>query len=250
MLKAVFFDLYGTLIDIHTDETKPSVWKAMAAHYAKYGVPCSPHKLRERYLEAMRRDAEWIRENAPEIFYPEPDLAWVLASLFEEASDPDLIRETARLLRKEAMCHIRCYAGAKELLSALRGRGIKVYLLSNAQRLFTMDELSYLGLLPLFDDIALSSDHAVKKPDPLFFDVLLQKHHLDPDECLMVGNDYRCDIQGAAAAGMRGYYILSGISPRADKERAERGEPFDAAFVQIGMDLKKVRRNLLGMVEY
>ena len=27
------FDLYGTLVDIHTDESKPSFWKALAEHY-------------------------------------------------------------------------------------------------------------------------------------------------------------------------------------------------------------------------
>ena len=37
----------------------------------------------------------------------------------------------------------------------------------------------------------------------------------------MVGNDERCDILGARAAGMDGVYICSGISPQTDPERSE-----------------------------
>ena len=76
-----------------------------------------------------------------------------------------------------------------------------MFLLSNAQRLFTLPELEQLGLLPCFDDIFLSSDRGCKKPGPAFFHVPLARYALAPSDCLMVGNDPVCDVSGAAAAG-------------------------------------------------
>ena len=32
------FDLYGTLIDIHTEEGEKKLWKALAKHYRKHGA--------------------------------------------------------------------------------------------------------------------------------------------------------------------------------------------------------------------
>ena len=32
------FDLYGTLVDIHTDEDSPAAWEALARFYGYYGA--------------------------------------------------------------------------------------------------------------------------------------------------------------------------------------------------------------------
>ena len=45
-----FFDLYGTLIDIRTDEKKPSLWRGLARCYSLGGAPYAPSELRECYL--------------------------------------------------------------------------------------------------------------------------------------------------------------------------------------------------------
>ena len=38
MYDNIIFDLYGTLIDIHTDEEDIAVWKHMCEFYAEHGV--------------------------------------------------------------------------------------------------------------------------------------------------------------------------------------------------------------------
>ena len=51
-----------------------------------------------------------------------------------------------------------------DLLDTLKAKGKKIFLLSNAQRSFTMNEMNMLGLTPYFDGIFISSDREVSKP--------------------------------------------------------------------------------------
>lgn len=44
--RTCIFDLYGTLVDIHTDENAPQVWEALAAHYSARGAVYRPKELR------------------------------------------------------------------------------------------------------------------------------------------------------------------------------------------------------------
>ena len=50
--RTCIFDLYGTLVDIHTDENAPQVWEALAAHYSARGAVYRPKELRDAYFRA------------------------------------------------------------------------------------------------------------------------------------------------------------------------------------------------------
>jgi len=239
--RAYLFDLYGTLVDIHTDEGSPALWRQMSAWYALRGADYAPTELRRAYEAACQEQEELLR-CAGAVQYPEIDLAVVFASLYERRgipADDRLTAETALAFRRASTTHLRLYAGAMELLNALRHTGRQVFLLSNAQRLFTLPELEQLGLLPCFDDIFLSSDRGCKKPDPAFFRAPLARYGLAPSDCLMVGNDPVCDVSGAAAAGMDSVFLRSGLSPR------EIPDDLPAVLRLDGMDLRRLRRALL-----
>ena len=124
------------------------------------------------------------------------------------------------------------------LLEALKKSGKKVYLLSNAQRIFTEYEMNYLDITKYFDDIFISSDYGTKKPDIRFFEQLIEKYHLDVKKTLMIGNDVRCDINGAKEAGLDTFYIHSNISPKDDKKP-------DSTYYLPAMDMKKVKELIL-----
>ena len=42
------FDLYGTLVDIHTNESKASLWKNMAQIFSMMGVTYTAPELKKR----------------------------------------------------------------------------------------------------------------------------------------------------------------------------------------------------------
>lgn len=134
--------------------------------------------------------------------------------------------------------YIRLYDGARELLSALRERGCRLWLLSNAQAVFTRWELEQLGLKDCFDGVYLSSDYGVKKPDRRFFEVLLHERGILPEQAVMIGNDGVCDIAGAQALGLSTVYIRSNLSPDEPLPQADH--------VLEQMDLRQLLNMLTG----
>ena len=108
---------------------------------------------------------------------------------------------------------LRLYEGTADMLSAVRSAGKKLYLLSNAQRIFTRYEMCSLGITSYFDGIYISSEHGCKKPDLLFFEELLSEYQIRRETAIMIGNDGACDICGAKQAGLH-TLLCARISPR------------------------------------
>ena len=236
------FDLYGTLADIHTEERSPRLWARMAELYCRNGAHCRPGELRDSYFRLVKEleGADPLGQDDHEA-HPEIQIEQVFRRLYGEKgveAGGALVRRTGLAFRRNSTEYLRLYEGAAELLRTLRARGCGVWLLSNAQAMFTRWELERLGLEGLFDGVYLSSDYGCKKPDPRFFKALLQERGIDPGQAVMIGNDGICDIEGARAAGLSTVYIRSNRSP---------AEPLpDADYVLEKMDLKRVFTILTG----
>ena len=124
------------------------------------------------------------------------------------------------IFRTESREYVRVYEGVYEMLDELHAMGTKVWLLSNAQSIFTMPELESLDLVRYFDGITISSDAGFKKPDAAFARYLFEKFPeagIVPDECLMVGNEYGSDGRVAENAGMNFLYVVSNLTPDTEK---------------------------------
>lgn len=219
MYESYIFDLYGTLVDIRTDERRPSLWRGMANYMALRGAPCSPAALRRDYRRLVEKERRAVCAAfgwacPPEL--AEPDLAAVIAALYAAGGLSPGPEETARwalMFRAMSLDYIRPYPGASRLLDRLRGAGARVFLLSNAQRLFTEPELRALGLWDRFDGVLLSSDVGAAKPSPLFYRALLKRYAIDPAAAVMVGNDAVADAWGAHACGLACMYVHTAQSP-------------------------------------
>lgn len=70
-----------------------------------------------------------------------------------------------------------------------------------------------LGIIHLFDGIAISSEAGVSKPDPLFYSYLVDKYEADLSSTIMIGNDPRTDIEGALKVGIDSCYTHTASSP-------------------------------------
>lgn len=243
------FDLYGTLVDIRTDESERKLWDHMSLFYGYYGARYEAEELHQAYLALVQgKEKELKQEHAAQYAheaYPEIPIEEVFRELYVMKGvehDHALTLHTGQMFRAYATKHIRLYDNAKELLTALREADRRVYLLSNAQRIFTEYELFNLGIHDLFDGILISSDQGCKKPDERFFRILLERYGLLPEESLMIGNDMETDIAGAKRVGMDSFYIHSAISPRMQKD-TDRCSCAD--YVMMRMNLRTLRRRLL-----
>ena len=228
------FDLYGTLVDLHTDELNLRLWQEMTVLYRRQGASYSAEELREEYFRIareMEQEPPYVNEA-----YPEIKIENVFHKLFLNKgvnAAPRLSVSVGERLRESSLEYIRLYDGVVELLKALHDNGQGVWLLSNAQRVFTAPELRSLGIEELFDGIYLSSDYGCKKPSPRFFNTLLQERHIPVETAIMIGNDAVCDIGGAQAVGLSTLYIRTDVPPEVPLPKADYALEY--------MDMKRVR---------
>ena len=187
MYKNYLFDLYGTLVDIRTDEWCDEIWEKMALIYTFSGASYKPKELNDAYDRLVEDEKDRIPK--------------------------DKYTTTPEVFRAISMIFIRLYDGVHELFQAIRDNGGKIYLLSNAQRVFTEQEIRMLGIYDEFDYVMISSDEGCAKPDRKFYECMLNRFNLDPKETIMIGNDYITDIKGSYEAGLDSLYLHTEISP-------------------------------------
>ena len=223
----LIFDLYGTLVDIHTEEDSV-VWEKTALYFGYYGAAYTGEELRDAFQAAMAAKKAKAGQNY-ECF---PDLPFepVMAELFRAKgvteNAEELGKNASQLFRIASTEYIRLYPGVTDALVELRKKGYRLWLLSNAQRIFTAYELRALELESYFDGIYISSDFACRKPDLRFFNALLEEQKLDKAKCLMIGNDLETDIASAKNAGLATLYMHTNLTPPHQRE-AEVDNPFE-----------------------
>ena len=227
MYTDLIFDLYGTLVDIHTEENA-EVWEKTALYFGYYGAHYSPRELEATFtaqIQLRKAQAGQSYECFPDIPFQE-----IMADLFrskgiEENADT-LGIQAAQLFRIASTEYIRLYPKVLESLDLLRKKGYRLWLLSNAQEVFTRYELRHLGLWDAFDGVYISSCFGFRKPDVQFFRSLLEEQQLDPKQCLMIGNDRETDIAGAKAAGLDTFYMHTALTPN-DQSPADPANPME-----------------------
>ena len=205
MYNNYIFDLYGTLIDINTDEWNDDLWKKIAILYAYKGAHYTYDELNEEY------DTKVVDIKIEKVF----------RKLFTQKGIKVTKAEVlfiAEAFRCYSTKYIKLYDGVLDLLDTLKAKGKKIYLLSNAQRSFTENELNMFDLTKYFDGICISSNEECSKPDEKYFKTLFDRYGLEKSESIMIGNDYISDIGGAADFGIDSLYIHQSISPEIDGE--------------------------------
>ena len=223
----LIFDLYGTLVDIHTEEAD-EVWEKTALFFGYYGAHYTAAELKA----AFEKEISVRKANAGQSYECFPDIPFheVMADLFRakgvyETADV-LGIQAAQLFRICSTEYIRVYPHVLEALAELREKGFRLWLLSNAQEMFTKFELNLLGLTDIFDGIYISSAFGFRKPDSRFFRALLDAQQLDPKKCLMIGNDRDTDIAGAKSAGLATFYMHTELTP-SDQSPADPNDPME-----------------------
>ncbi len=238
------FDLYGTLVDIHTDEHTIVLWRKMAKYVKQeFGVVYKPSALRKRYKEIYKDEVIKLAKKL-NVDHPEIRISWVWDRLLAEGaaqtagsvrrrkgndSEEPAIKiptplpndgpidapspEIARLctfFRETSRDMMQLYPGTEEMLKKLHDNGKKVYLLSNAQRSFTYKEIVELGLDKHLDDIFISTDKMIMKPQKQFLQMLMEKHNLVREKCVMIGNEIGSDGEVARLNNVDSIIIKDG----------------------------------------
>ena len=216
MYKNYLFDLYGTLIDINTDEWQKELWQKLSILYMYKGAKYTADEIAKDYGRFVDEEKTRVRKRHPEYTQIDIKIEKVFRELFKQKGVKVTKRDIAEIctaFRCFSTVYIKLYDGVLDLLNTLNAKGKNIYLLSNAQRGFTENELNMFGLTEYFDGIVISSDEECSKPDKHYYDIIIDRYNLDRSKTIMIGNDYISDIKGAKDAGLSSLYIHQSISP-------------------------------------
>ena len=209
-IKAVVFDLYGTLIDIHTDEGGEDVFRIIANFLGYQGVHRHSHSIREDYYRLMAEQRQAGGEKHAEfdavaLWRRYLDEAGVDLSAGQGARLPLTLAE---LYRAASRHRLELYPDVISVLDDLGSR-FKLAMVSDAQDVWRRPEMSALGLEGRFRPVIVSSNLGYRKPDQRLFEAALAGSGAKADEALFVGNDMYRDIHGARRAGLKTVFFRS-----------------------------------------
>lgn len=225
------FDLYGTLVDIRTDEQSKTLWRRLSCCYGMHGAQYGPAELKNEYLRLCGLEQQSVKDE-----YYELELRNVFRKLYElkglTASD-SLVEETAIFFRITSTRKLKLYPWVTEAFKRIRDRGGRIYLLSNAQACFTEHELKLLRLDDKFDGIVLSSDAKVGKPNRRIIELLLSRYGLNTADSVMIGNDQHTDMAVARSVGMDGIFIKTETSGEYDVSLKVEREVLDGDIMKL-----------------
>jgi putative hydrolase of the HAD superfamily len=183
-VKAVLFDLWGTLIynaPEHIDYPGIAV---------SLGVPApNLFKAWRKYnMDALTGKVKSSEERATLVL---TDLGLPLSGV------PLLVNMEI----KGRSTNINFYPGVPEMLATLRAKGFKTALISNSNYL-TRNVVKEVELDKKLDELILSFEVGMVKPDEAIYRLVLTKLGLTAQECLYVGDGSDNEMQGAIAVGL------------------------------------------------
>ncbi len=203
-IRVVFFDAADTLFHVHG-----SVAEIYLRHAVEFGFPQKPDSV-AAIKHAFSRA---FREAPPPVF---------------AATEPARIKHSERLWWFDIVHHVfyrvgmferfdeffdqvfrvfedhrswRLFPETASTLTRLKARDLELGIISNFDsRLFAV--IRGLGIADAFDTVTISSLAQAAKPAPQIFHIALEKHAVDPEEALHVGDSLRDDVEGAKKAGL------------------------------------------------
>ena len=208
-IKGILFDLYGTLIDIETDESMEGIYRTIAHYLTYHGINLHRWEVRDRYYRIMKQQKEACREAYPEI---DVEAIWN-EFLMQEGIRSSLHRGQqakviAHIYRGVSRNRLQLYPDVKRVLDELQKR-YRLALISDAQSCYALPEIQAVGLENYFESIVISSRYGFRKPDARLFQQTLDDMKLEPAEVIWVGNDMFRDIYGAQALGIKNIFVDS-----------------------------------------
>jgi putative hydrolase of the HAD superfamily len=88
-------------------------------------------------------------------------------------------------------------------LTQLKSSGIRIALVSNGYGQFQYDNFKALGVAHLFDEVLISEWEGLRKPEPAIFIRALSKLEVEAEEALFVGDHPENDIKASRAVGIK-----------------------------------------------
>ncbi|MBR2488845.1 MAG: HAD family hydrolase [Clostridia bacterium] len=203
MIKAVLFDLDGTLVNSLCDLATSCNFALESFGFPthetekyKYFVGNGMPSLIERILPEDKRDSD-THKKVFDVFYNH------YSQHFADKTAP--------------------YEGICELLCGLKQKGLKIGIISNKKHEMTLEVVNKLFDVSVFDVIYGKMEGYPVKPDVKLTFKLMEELGVKPDECVLAG-DSGMDMAASVNAGCKGIGVLWGF--RGKEELLENGADY------------------------
>ncbi len=206
MIKAVMFDMGGTLEDLYSDEkndkaTAYALYEILDRHGIK--VPYEAEELWKRVgtqIQAYKKDSE---RTLMELKPAEVWCDWGFRDIPVDKEKLAGISEEIAHMWETTLYDRKLREHAAEMLKGLKeDLGLHVAVVSNTGSLFQVfSTLKQYGVRQYFDEITLSSIVGYRKPHPYIFRIACEQADLAPSECAFVGDTLSRDVVGPRRAG-------------------------------------------------
>jgi putative hydrolase of the HAD superfamily len=202
-MKAVIFDLDDTLFDHTTSATN-----AIHGWVPELGGTSSDELVAEWFVIEKHRFDRWLngdtshqgqrrerlRDFLPLIDHPVPD------------GDDELDAIFAGYL-KHYRANWVAFPDARPALDIARGNGWRIGVLTNGSNTQQNAKLETIGLSALVDVVCTSELLGVSKPDLAAYLKTCQALGAEPDDTVMIGDNYDLDVAAARQAGLTAHHL-------------------------------------------
>ncbi|PDY44164.1 HAD family hydrolase [Bacillus pseudomycoides] len=187
MIRAVLFDLDGTLLDRH--QSLEHFIHEQYDRYAHHFTSINKLEYCSRFIQLDNNGYTWKDK-----VYATLLKEYAITSVTAEQLLHDYVTEFAN--------HCIPFPNMHELLQQLQNKNIKVGIITNGITEFQMNNICALNLHTYTNTILISEAEGIKKPHPAIFERALKQLNVQSEECIYVGDHPENDVTGAENAGI------------------------------------------------
>jgi putative hydrolase of the HAD superfamily len=191
----IFFDIDGTLIDHASASATASV--RLHDHFASE-IPFSRDQFPSIWETALMKHFNRFCRGEISVWEQRRARIRDVFANPELSDDEALARYWIFIKHYEALT--QPYADAAAALKQLSGKRLGI--ISNGAREQQIGKLERAGLLHHFSVMVFSEDVGLGKPAPAIFLEACRRAGDGPADCIHIGDDITCDINGSQAAGI------------------------------------------------
>ncbi|MCK5847350.1 MAG: YjjG family noncanonical pyrimidine nucleotidase [Bacteroidales bacterium] len=197
--KHIFFDLDRTLWDFDANSEE-----VLLDMYNKFDITTLACIDSQEFIDNYREvnHSLWAQYRVGEISkgFLSTQRFYKTMQLFD-VDDLSMAKEMGEYYVKESPFKKRLFAGAIPLLESLSSK-YKLHLITNGFAEVQYIKLEQSGLEKYFEEVIISEETDWKKPHPEIFKFAMEKAGAIVEESIMIGDDLKADIIGAAEIEM------------------------------------------------